>query len=294
MSYNAGVGGIILSLTFNNVTSIANLIFRFYAHQILTENMNKIGKLLWNSPSINRVHIRESSFHKTGKAQMHKLLPKSRNKINSPILNQSILIGRVMPSKTPYEKAARFDPKSLMTVDKSVDIRVPYNVYDEYYKAFYEHQWDFVAEDPTGNLSLQTGDTVLIKRLEDAPAIAESISLRELADSRWWEDKTEVKEWWEDSKPVQKPITHHILEKIYSVGDVKDPISGEMVVGETSRSDLQKTAELYGDTDDANERFSYEKAPRRGWQEGKRSFTRQKTYKKWNVFKKDDKYGLLN
>ena len=93
---------------------------------------------------------------------------------------------------------------------------------------------------------------------------------------------------------MEKPITHHILEKIYSVGDVKDPISGEMVVGETSRSDLQKTAELYGDSDDAKERFSYEKAPRRGWQEGKRSFTRQKTYKKWNVFKKDDKYGLLN
>ena len=228
-----------------------------------------------------------------GSLWMYKLLPKSRNTIQSPILKQSILIGRVMPSKTPYEKAARFDPQSLIKEDKTIDIRVPYNVYDGNFKAFFEHQWDFVAEDPTGKLDLKSGDTVLIQRLKDAPDTAESFSLRDLAESRWWEDKTEPKEWWEDTKPIQKPITHNVIEKIYGIGDVKDPITGQMVVGEHYREHLEKTAKLYGECGEDG-KFSYKNAPRRGWQEGKRDFTNRKTYKKWHVFKKDDKYGLIN
>ena len=200
-----------------------------------------------------------------------------------------------MPSKTPYEKAARFDPKMLMKEDTAVDVRVPYNVYDEYFKGFFEHKWDFVAEDPTGKLDLKTGDTVLLQRLKDAPTLATSMSLRELGESRWWEEKTETKEWWEDTKPVQKPITHHIIEKIYSIGDVQDPLSGKMVVGEHYRDHLDRTAELYGQSEhDDNEKFSYKRAPKRGWQEGKRDFTKRKTYKKWHMFKKDDKYGLIS
>ena len=235
------------------------------------------------------------AVHRKGALWMYKLLPKSRNTIQSPILKQSILIGRVMPSKTQYQKASRFDPQSLMKDDTSLDIRVPYNVYDTYFKAFFEHQWDFVAKDPTGKLDLQSGDTVLIQRLDDAPDTAESLSLRDLAESRWWEDKIETKEWWEDTKPIEKPITHHVMEKIYSVGDVKDPITGKMVVGEHYREHLERTAKLYGEGESGeDEKFSYKKAPRRGWQEGKRSFTDRKTYKKWHVFKKDDKYGLIN
>ena len=117
--------------------------------------------------------------------------------------------------------------------------------------------------------------------------------MRDVAESRWWEDKTEVKEWWEDTKPVEKPITHHVIEKIYSIGDVKDPISDKMVVGEQSREDLERTAKLYGEVPNS-EKFNYDKAPKRGWQEGKRAFTRQKTYKKWHKFKKEDGYGLIN
>ena len=227
---------------------------------------------------------------------MYKLLPKSRNTVHSPILNQSLLIGRILPSRTPYEKAARFDPKILMKKDTEIDVRVPYNVYDEYFKAFFEHQWDFVAEDPSGKLDLKTGDTVLLQRLEDAPKLAQSLSLRKLAESRWWQDDPEVKkEWWEDTKPVQKPITHHIVEIIYSIGSVKDPISGKMVVAEHYRDNLERTAKLYGQSEATdNEGFSYKKAPKRGWQEGKRDFTNQKTYKKWHVFKKEDKYGLIS
>lgn len=228
-----------------------------------------------------------------GTKWMYKLLPKGRNTVQSPILNSSVLIGRVMPSKTPYEKAARFDPQRLLKEDTSVHVRVPYNVYDAYFVGFFEHHWDFVAEDPTGRLDLQTGDTVLLKRLEDAPDTADSMSLRDVAEARWWEEKVDDKEWWEDTKPKELPITHHVIEKIYSIGDVKDPISGKMVVGEKSREDIERTAKLYGEVPN-DEKFSYDKAPNRGSQEGKRSFTRQKTYKKWHKFKKDDKYGLIN
>ena len=57
-----------------------------------------------------------------GTRWMYKLLPKGRNTIKSPILNSSVLIGRVMPSKTPYEKAARFDPKLLIKEDTSINV----------------------------------------------------------------------------------------------------------------------------------------------------------------------------
>ena len=235
------------------------------------------------------------AVHYRGARWMYKLLPKSKNTIQSPILNQSILIGRVMPSKTPYEKAARFDPQSLMKEDTSLDVRVPYQVYDEYFKAFFEHQWDFVAENPEGKLEIQSGDIVLIQRLKDAPDTAESFSLRDLAESRWWEDKTEPKEWWEDTKPIQKPITHYVVEKIYSIGDVKDPITGKMVVGEHYRDHINRASKLYEEGNSAKiEKFSYEKSSERGSQEGKRDFTKRKTYKKWHVFKKDDQYGLIN
>ena len=68
-----------------------------------------------------------------------------------------------------------------------------------------------------------------------------------------------------------------------------------MVVAEHYRDHLERTAKLYGQSETAdNERFSYKRAPKRGWQEGKRDFTNRKTYMKWHVFKKDDKYGLIN
>ena len=246
-----------------------------------------------------RQHRREMASIVGSKAwkraqRVYKYLPNRLNKVRSPILNQSLLIGRVMPGRTPYEKAAAFNPRHLTKGDTSILIRVPYHVYDEYFKAFYQHEWDFVAVEPTGKLELGTGDTVLIKRISKAPKTAESLSLRELGEGLWWEDKTVEKEWWEDVKPEEKPITHTVMEILYSFGDVKDPVTGEMVVAERYRKDSDKSAKLYGETDELEEKFSYNKAPKRGKQEGKRDFTDRKTYKKWHVFKNEDKYGLIN
>ena len=77
----------------------------------------------------------------------------------------------------------------------------------------------------------------------------------------------------------------------YRLGDVKDPISGEMVVGTDYRKDLLEEAKLYGA--DINN-FDYEKAPARGRLEGKRDFTDKPTYRKWHNFEKDDPYGVIN
>ena len=78
-----------------------------------------------------------------------------------------------------------------------------------------------------------------------------------MAESRWGEDKTEPKEWWEDTKPIQKPITHYVVEKIYSIGDVKDPITGKMVVGEHYRDHINRASKLYEEGNSAKiEKFS--------------------------------------
>ena len=54
---------------------------------------------------------------------------------------------------------------------------------------------------------------------------------------------------------------------------------------------MAETARRYGLSESD---FSYEDAPPRGWQEGKKDFTNRRTYKKWHQFKKEDKYGLIS
>jgi small subunit ribosomal protein S17 len=48
----------------------------------------------------------------------------------------------------------------------------------------------------------------------------------------------------------------------------------------------------YGRKDDHTS-FRYDKAPPRGWQEGKRDFTEKVTYYRWHVFNKKDDYSLV-
>ena len=55
-------------------------------------------------------------------------------------------------------------------------------------------------------------------------------------------------------------------------------------------SQMAETARRYGLS---GSDYSYEKAPERGWQEGKKDFSNRRTYKKWHTFKKDDKYGII-
>ena len=82
------------------------------------------------------------------------------------------------------------------TLTKAVKVQVPYFVFDDRLRAYFKKTQDFVAQD--GLDSCKTGDLVLITKLE---------------------------------KQEKREITHCVTERIFRLGDVKDPISGEMVVG---------------------------------------------------------------
>ena len=82
---------------------------------------------------------------------------------------------------------------------------------------------------------------------------AESISMKEKAEGAWWEPKVEEKGIFK-----RKDLTHEILEVIYELGDVIEPTSQQPVVGDRYRSEIAKTAQLYGKS---NSDFDYKRAP---------------------------------
>lgn len=76
---------------------------------------------------------------------------------------------------------------------------------------------------------------------------------------------------------------------MYPFGDITDPITGKAVAKEQYREDMDKQAELYGKLDST---FDYDKAPERGWQDGKKDFTSKPTYTKFHVFDENDPYAI--
>jgi len=141
------------------------------------------------------------------------------------------------------------------TLKSAVKVQVPYFVFNENLKGYFKQTEDFIAKDTT---KCKVGDLVLIQKL---------------------------------TKQDKKEITHSVSEVVMRLGDVKDPISGEMVVGPNYRKDLLEEAKLYGAEKD---NFNYDDSPERGWLEGTRDFTDKPTYRKWHNFEKDDPYGVLN
>ena len=89
------------------------------------------------------------------------------------------------------------------TLTQAIKVQVPYFVFDDVLKAYFKKSEDFVAHD-SKNLC-KTGDLVIIQKLD---------------------------------KPEKKEITHSVTERVFRLGDVQDPISGEMVVGTQYRSVL--------------------------------------------------------
>ena len=208
------------------------------------------------------------------------------NRIQSPILESNLLIGKVLPGRTPYEQASGFRPGDFGFKQKDTEVRVPYYVYDKSLRAFFEHQWDFAVLTQE-ELQAEEGDTVLIRRLADQDIrYTDSLSLKEAAEGAWWEPKTEEKDVYK-----RKDLTHEIIEVIYKMGDVVDPLKKEPVVGDRYRSEIERTAELYGKS---NSDFDYAQAPKRGWQKDKRDFTHRRTYKKWHRFQNKDPYAIIS
>lgn len=88
---------------------------------------------------------------------------------------------------------------------------------------------------------------------------------------------------------MSKLITHKVLKVVYPLGDVVDPISGKKVAGFNFRDDICDVTEMYGKNPNA---FDYEKAPPRGWQEGKKDFSDKETYYKYQEDGTDQPYAL--
>ncbi|KAJ9599224.1 hypothetical protein L9F63_010308 [Diploptera punctata] len=87
------------------------------------------------------------------------------------------------------------------------------------------------------------------------------------------------------SEKVTRLITHKVLEVVYPLGDITDPITGKKVVVGKYREDIEEKNKMYGEIEST---FKYDEAPPRGWQEGKKDFTHRETYIKYHVFENDD------
>jgi len=140
-------------------------------------------------------------------------------------------------------------------LQNALKVQVPFFEFDEKLKAFFKKTSEFIVTDPSK--TCKTGDIVVLKKLD---------------------------------KQSKKEITHIVAETFFKCGDVKDPISGEMVVGSEYRNRREKIEELYGTA----RNFKYDEAPERGRLEGTRDFTDKPVYRKWHEFEKDDPYGVRN
>lgn len=88
---------------------------------------------------------------------------------------------------------------------------------------------------------------------------------------------------------MSRLITYKVKEVVYPLGDITDPISGKKVVASSFRDDIVDANKLHGEEPSA---FDYEKAPPRGWQEGKRDFSDQETYYKYQDDGSDQPYTV--
>jgi small subunit ribosomal protein S17 len=142
------------------------------------------------------------------------------------------------------------------TLRHAVKVQVPYFEFDPNLKAYFKKTETFLAENE--EKSVKTGDMVIIRALGGG------------------EKKT-------------RDVTHRVQETVFKLGDIKDPISGEMVVGPNYREELKEVARQYGSN---KENFDYEEAPERGRLEGIRDFTDKPTYRQWHEFEKKDPYSI--
>ncbi|KAL0279334.1 UNVERIFIED_CONTAM: hypothetical protein PYX00_000922 [Menopon gallinae] len=135
-------------------------------------------------------------------------------------------------------------------IEKSVRVDVPTLELNEHLLTYFTNYSTFYALDQHGKC--KSGDMVLIRKL---PGVIKNV------------------------------VTHEVMEIVFPLGDVVDPVTGEKCVGVKSRYIIEKEKELLGKLDSA---FDYKKAPARGWQEGKRDFTDKHVYRKYHEFNEDE------
>ncbi|KAG5327245.1 RT17 protein, partial [Pseudoatta argentina] len=122
-------------------------------------------------------------------------------------------------------------------------VRVPQLQFDNYIHMYFKENEFVYAHDP--KKLCKTGDVILIKTLP---------------------------------QKLTRLITHEVVEVIYPLGDIVDPVTGKEIVGCRYREDIEEISKLYGKKDST---FDYSKAPRRGRLEGTQDFTHKKMYLKY-------------
>ncbi|XP_011703285.1 PREDICTED: 28S ribosomal protein S17, mitochondrial [Wasmannia auropunctata] len=122
-------------------------------------------------------------------------------------------------------------------------VRVPRLQFNDYLHMYFRENTFVYANDPKKVCKI--GDVILIKTLPEK---------------------------------LTRLITHEVVEVIYPLGDIIDPITGKGVVANKYRDEIEELNELYGKENSA---FDYSKAPRRGRLEGIRDFTHKKAYLKY-------------
>lgn len=80
---------------------------------------------------------------------------------------------------------------------------------------------------------------------------------------------------------LTRDITHKVLKVVYPMGDVTDPLTGRKVMGGLFRDDEDKIDRLWGKNENA---FDYDKAPPRGWQEGRKDWSHKPAQKRFHEF----------
>ncbi|CAD6208900.1 GSCOCG00010714001-RA-CDS [Cotesia congregata] len=73
-------------------------------------------------------------------------------------------------------------------------------------------------------------------------------------------------------------ITHKVIEVVYPLGDITDPLTGKKVVSGKYRDQIQEEIKLYGKL---KSNFDYNEAPPRGSMEGIRDFSHKESYIKY-------------
>lgn len=82
-------------------------------------------------------------------------------------------------------------------------------------------------------------------------------------------------------EPMTRDITHKVLQVVYPCGDVTDPITGKKCVATEYREEMEWKDQLWGKNPKA---FNYDKAPPRGWQEGRKDWSHKPAFRKWHEF----------
>ncbi|XP_058807364.1 small ribosomal subunit protein uS17m [Phymastichus coffea] len=74
-------------------------------------------------------------------------------------------------------------------------------------------------------------------------------------------------------------IQHKVIEVIFPLGDITDPITGKKVVAGQYREKIKEVNEMFGKSEKG---FDYDKAPSRGSLEDTRDFTHRPMFQKYH------------